>query len=90
MRRTCGTYLMLERLLVIQNVIQQEHFPTLVQIQQSIKNRLGTFVSISTINRDLLFLRTRADCPIEYSKQERGYYVANKEAFLVPPEMQRA
>lgn len=79
MRRTCGTYLMLERLMVIQNVIQQGHFPTLVQIQQSIENRLGTFVSISTINRDLLFLRTRADCPIEYNKQERGYYVANKE-----------
>ena len=87
MRRTCGTYLMLERLMVIQNVIQQGHFPTLVQIQQSIENCLGTFVSISTINRDLTFLKTRADCPIEYRKQERGYYVAHKEVFLGSSEM---
>lgn len=73
--RNSGTYLMLERIIIIQEMIQNEHFPTLVRIQQGIKDRLGSEFSIATLNRDIDFLRTRANCPISYSKQERGYYV---------------
>ena len=75
--RNRGTYLMYERIEIIHEIIQNKHFPTLTQIQQDVKNRLGSEFSISTINRDIEFLRTRANCPVSYSKQERGYFLEN-------------
>lgn len=80
--RNNGTYLMFERIRIIQELIKNRHYPTLIEIQQGIKNRLGSEFSISTINRDLEFLRTRANFPVSYSKQERGYFLESQRKAL--------
>jgi len=72
--RTTGTYLMFERLMLIQELIQNGRFTSKVKLQESIKNRLGVEFSIPTLTRDLDFLRNRADCPIEYDKHQKGYF----------------
>lgn len=75
--RNNSTYLMFERLTIIRNLIQSGCFPTLEQIQEDVKKRLGLDVSKPTLTRDLEFLRRRADCPVLYSREERGYFIAS-------------
>ncbi len=75
--RNSGTYLMFERLRIVRNLIQSGCFPSLKQLQQGVKSRLGVEVSASTLTRDLEFLRSRADCPVSYSREERGYFIAS-------------
>lgn len=80
--KNSGTYLMFERVTIILELIKTGRFPTLNQIQQGIKNRLGSEYSTSTIYRDIEFLRTRTNCPVSYSKQERGYFIETKGGSL--------
>lgn len=75
--RNSGTYLMFQRLSIIRSLIQNECYPTLEQLRQGVKSNLGVEVSISTLLRDIEFLRSRADCPVSYSRQKRGYFIAS-------------
>lgn len=73
--KSSGTYVMYERLMIIQEVIQQKgYFTSKVKLQEIIKARLGIEFSIPTLSRDLAFLRNRADCPIEYDKHKKCYF----------------
>ena len=81
--KSYGTYLMFERLEIIKNMVQNGCFPTLKQIQQGIKVQLGIEISISSLNRDIAFLRTRANCPIEYDYFQRGYFLEHTSGGLL-------
>ena len=71
--RNCGSYIMFERLMIIQELIQNNPCTTKEKLQSSIKNQIGIEVSIPTLSRDLEFLRDRIHLPIEYDAQLRGY-----------------
>lgn len=56
------------RLLQLAEYIKTEHYPNVPKMMKHFE------VSRSTIMRDILFLQTRYNAPIEYDFDERGYY----------------
>lgn len=71
---TRGTYLMVERLVIIQNSIRDDYYPNSTTLQKKVKAELGIEFSIPTLSRDIDFLRNRMNCPIEYDIHQKGYY----------------
>lgn len=61
-------YPMLERLSFIHREILKESFPNTRELAEKLET------SISTISRDIEFLRVRLNAPIEYNYTEKGYY----------------
>ena len=51
--------------------------PTLEEIQQKIEEQLGVSISISMLNKDLASMKTVYNAPIEYNRQEKGYFYAD-------------
>ena len=64
-----------ERLILIHRTIASGSYPNSEQLRQLCKDRLGLKkLGISTISRDIDFLRSRFHAPIEYNYFRRGYY----------------
>jgi len=61
------------RLLFIDRKIREKRFPNCGSLAA------GWEVSISTIQRDLDYLRYQLDAPIEYSAKDRGYFYTEEE-----------
>lgn len=71
---TRGTYLMFERLKIIEDAIRDGNYPNTPDLQRKIEYSLGTKFSTATLARDLEFLKVRKNCPIEYDKTQKGYF----------------
>lgn len=61
------------RLLFIDRLLREKRFPNCSTLAE------GWEVSISTIQRDLDYMRYELDAPIEYSAKERGYYYTEEQ-----------
>lgn len=72
--------LRLERLVFIHHCFQQGCYMNKNQLQEEMMNYFGlATLGISTITRDLEFLRDRFNAPIEYDYFHKGYYYTNKK-----------
>ena len=72
------TNLALERIVIIHKEIKSGDFPNTRQLRDICRVRVGMGkLSIATISRDLDFLRSRFNAPIEYDRTKRGYYYKN-------------
>ena len=69
--RNRDNHLMLERLSKIHAKIKSGCYPNSKQLAYDFE------ISISTISRDIDFLKTRFDAPIAYDPQKRGYYYSS-------------
>lgn len=72
------THLMMERIILVHKLIKKGVYPNTEQIRQHINKEFGLVMqqeqfSISTISRDLDFLRTRFNAPIKYDRTKNGY-----------------
>ena len=65
------THLMLERLINIHKEIRDENYPNTTELAKKFNDGKG----ISTISRDIEFLRDRLYAPIEYDYARKGYYL---------------
>lgn len=77
-KRHTYTHLMLERLINIHKEIRDGHYPNTTDLAKKFNNGKG----ISTISRDIEFLRDRFFAPIEYDYIKKGYYYT--EQFDMP------
>lgn len=73
------THLMLERIIAVHNFIKSGCYPNTEKIRQFVNKKFNFYdpkeqFSISTISRDLDFLRTRFDAPLEYDRGKGGYF----------------
>ena len=73
--RAQGGYLIIERLTVVQEAIENGNYPSIASLRKKVLDRLGTNVSIPTLRRDLDFLRRRLGIDIRYDLYRRGYYI---------------
>ena len=58
----------IERIVYIHEQIASQRYPTASKLAKALE------CSVSSINRDLEFLRDRCYAPIEYDMQKRGYH----------------
>ena len=77
-KRHTYTHLMLERLINIHKEIRDGKYPNTTDLAKKFNDGKG----ISTISRDIEFLRDRFYAPIEYDYQHKGYYYT--ENFEMP------
>lgn len=69
------TNLKIERLIIIHKAIKNGTFPNTNELRDLCRSCLGfEKLSTATISRDIEFLRTRFNAPIEYDSFENGYY----------------
>jgi predicted DNA-binding transcriptional regulator YafY len=68
------THLMLERLINIHKEIRDGNYPNTTELAKKFNDGKG----ISTISRDIEFLRDRFYAPIEYDYIRKGYYYTEK------------
>ena len=73
------THLMMERIIVVHKLIKSGCFPNSERIRQYVNSEFNFYdpkeqFSLSTISRDLDFLRTRFSAPLEFDRQRHGYY----------------
>jgi predicted DNA-binding transcriptional regulator YafY len=69
------TNLKIERLIIIHKAIKKGTFPNTNELRDLCRSCLGfEKLSTATISRDIEFLRTRFNAPIEYDAFENGYY----------------
>ena len=66
--RTKMTHLMFERYRHILNAIRSDSYPNTTQLARSLE------VSVSTVSRDIEFLKERMGCPIEYDFFHKGFH----------------
>ena len=69
-KRHTFTHLMLERLINIHKEIRDGKYPNTTELARKFNDGKG----ISTISRDIEFLRDRLYAPIEYDYARKGYY----------------
>ena len=70
---------MLERLIIIHNVIKSDLYPNNQQLQRIYCEKTGySKVGEATINRDIDTLRTYFHAPLEFDRQKNGYYYTDK------------
>ena len=72
------THLMMERIVLIHRIIKSGSQPNTEKIRQIVNAEFGLInpkeqFSLSTISRDLEFLRIRFDAPLEYDRTTGGY-----------------
>lgn len=72
------THLMMERIVLIHRIINSGSHPNTEKIRQIVNAEFGLInpkeqFSLSTISRDLEFLRIRFDAPLEYDRTTGGY-----------------
>jgi predicted DNA-binding transcriptional regulator YafY len=72
----------LDRLYMIDRQIASGKYPNTNDLADYLHDNWGK-VSLSTISRDIEFLRDRLNAPIEYDHLKRGYYYT-KETFRLP------
>lgn len=66
---------MLERLIIIHNLIKSGVYPNVPQIMKYYLQQTGyDKIGEATINRDIDTLRVRFNAPIEYDREKNGYY----------------
>ena len=70
-----GGYLIIERLTIVKDTIENGYYPSLALLRKRVLDRLGTDVSIPTLRRDLNFLRCRFGIDIKYDSYRQGYYI---------------
>ena len=73
-KRHTFTHLMLERLINIHKEIRDGKYPNTTELARKFNDGKG----ISTISRDIEFLRDRFYAPIEYDFVRKGYYYTEK------------
>ncbi len=73
--RAKQTYLLLERLEIIKKSIEAGFYPTSTALIQAVQNELGMKVSVSTIYRDIDFLRDRCGMRIAFDPAKKGYCI---------------
>lgn len=73
--RAKQTYLLLERLEIIKNSIEAGFYPTSTALIQAVQKELGTEVSVSTVYRDIEFLRNRCGMRIAFDSAKKGYCI---------------
>lgn len=70
-----STKMSLERLVIIHRKIKAGNFPSTNKLRDYCREELGSGkLSTSTISRDIEFLRTRFNAPIEYDSSKKGYF----------------
>ncbi len=74
------TYLMIERLNIVQKSIESGFYPSVTLLRKNVMDRLGTEVSLPTLYRDLNFLRNRCGIGIEYDSYRHGYYIKSADS----------
>lgn len=78
--RAKQTYLLVERLTIVQEVIENGNYPSIASLRRKVLDRLGTDVSIQTLRRDLAFIRSRMGIDIRYDSYKQGYYIEPAES----------
>ena len=73
--RAKQNYLLVERLMVVQDAIENGNYPSITSLRKKVLDRLGADVSIPTLRRDLDFLRSRIGIDIRYDTYRQGYYI---------------
>ena len=69
------TNLKIDRLIIIHNAIKKGSFPCTADLRNLCACKLGIKeLGSATISRDIDFLRTLFNAPIEYNAYEKGYY----------------
>ena len=68
MNQRTFTHSMIERLIYIDYAIRNKMYPNSTKLSESLE------VSISTISRDIEFLKDRMCAPIKYNYIKRGYF----------------
>lgn len=76
--RSKQTYLLIERLDIVRSCIESGMYPSSSDLRQTIFEKLGTAVSMSTIYRDIEFLRNRDGMNVNFDASKKGYFVTKK------------
>lgn len=69
------TYLLIERLFIVKKCIESGIYPSSTVLIETVLDKLGTEVSVSTIYRDIEFLRSRCAMNIFFDSSKKGYCV---------------
>ena len=75
--RRKGTYLMIERIHLSEEILKDSCYPNANTIQKKLREELGLEYSIPTIWRDIQFIKNRLNCPVEYDAHQKGYFWEN-------------
>lgn len=78
--RAKQSYLLLERLTIVRESIEFGFYPSATVIREKVMDKLGITVSLSTLFRDLNFLRDRCGVNIKYDSYRQGYYIEPAES----------
>ncbi len=77
-KKTLVSKLLLKRIAIIDREIGQKRYPN----KERLADRLG--VSTKTIQRDIDFLKSEYQAPIEFNKQRLGFYYTNSDFRMNP------
>ena len=74
---------MIERLILIHNVIKAGMYPKCKDLRAIYKEKTGYNVGEATIYRDIEALRTNFKAPLEYDREKQGYYYFDDWEFSI-------